>query len=160
MRRLLLTGARWNFEDFELDVAGFQLLRQSRTVKIERIPMELLILLVERSGQLVSREEIATRLWGDGVYTDAESGVNTAVRKLRAALKDSPEQPAFIETVTGKGYRFIGPVSKVGGAAAAEVVADRPPAPAKIPVRLKRFWPAAGLAVALAAVAGVVYYAG
>ena len=155
-----LTGARWNFEDFELDVAGFQLLRQSRPVKIERIPMELLILLVERSGQLVSREEIAARLWGDGVYMDAESGVNTAVRKLRAALKDSPEQPVFIETVAGKGYRFIGPVSKAGGAAAAEVVADRPPAPAKIPDRFKRFWPAAGLAVALAAVAGVVYYAG
>src|SRR5947208_16110539 len=101
--------------------------------------MELLILLVERPGQLVSREDIAGRLWGDGVYMDAESGVNTAVRKLRAALKDSRDQPVFIETVAGKGYRFIGPVSEVGGPAAA--VAEPPPAPPTVADRFKRFWP-------------------
>ncbi len=62
-----------------------------------------MIFMVERQGQLVSREEIATRLWGSGVHVDVESGVNTAIRKLRAALKDSPETPVFIETVPARG---------------------------------------------------------
>ena len=148
-RRGILPTAKWTFEEFELDVAGFQLRRRSHPVKLERIPMELLILLVERPGQLVSREDIAARLWGDGVYVDAEHGVNTAVRKLRAALKDSPEQPAFIETVAGKGYRFIGPVSNT----------DLPPVAPAIPDRPKRLWPAAGFAVALVAAAALIYYA-
>lgn len=76
------------------------------------MPFELLLLLVERHGQLVSRAEIAARLWKNGIHVDTESGVHTAVRKLRAALKDSIEKPIFIETVPGKGYRFIGQVSE------------------------------------------------
>ena len=107
-----MSSARWNFGDFELDAAGFQLLFQSHPVKLERIPLELMIFMVERQGQLVSRDEIATRLWGNGVHVDVESGVNTAIRKLRAALKDSPEAPVFIETLPGKGYRFIGRASR------------------------------------------------
>src|SRR5262245_31259678 len=91
-----MTLGRWSFGEFELDPAGFQLLHRSAPVKLERIPLELLILLVEQQGRLVSREQIATRLWSSDVYVDIESGVNTAVRKLRAALKDSPEKPLFI----------------------------------------------------------------
>ena len=72
--------------------------------------MELLILLASRNGQLVSREEIIDRLWGKDVFHDSEHGVNTAIRKIRNALQDDPEQPRFIETVVGKGYRFIAPL--------------------------------------------------
>jgi len=72
--------------------------------------MDLLILLVERHRQLVWRADIAKRLWDPGVFVDVEMGVNTAVRKVRQALRDSRESPAFIETISGKGYRFIAPV--------------------------------------------------
>ena len=73
--------------------------------------MELLILLLERPGELVSREEIAERLWGKDVFLDVDHGINTAIRKVRAALRDDPEKPRFVETVVGKGYRFAAPVT-------------------------------------------------
>jgi TolB-like protein len=72
--------------------------------------MDLLILLVTRRGELVTRDEIIATLWGDGIFVDVETGVNTAVRKIRQALNDSSDDPAFIETVTGKGYRFVASV--------------------------------------------------
>ena len=75
--------------------------------------MDLLILLVERHRQLVSRADIVKRLWDPGVFVDVEMGVNTAIRKLRQALRDSRESPAFVETISGKGYRFIAPVNAV-----------------------------------------------
>jgi DNA-binding winged helix-turn-helix (wHTH) protein len=99
------------FGEFELDAAGFQLQRLGHTVKLERIPMELLILLVERRGELVTREEIIAKFWGNA-FLDTDNAVNTAVRKIRQALADSPEQPSFVQTVSGKGYRFIAPVDK------------------------------------------------
>ena len=75
--------------------------------------MDLLILLVERRLQLVSRGDIVDRLWGKDVFVDVETGVHTAIRKIRQALHDSPEAPVFVETVSGKGYRFIAPVDVV-----------------------------------------------
>jgi TolB-like protein/Tfp pilus assembly protein PilF/DNA-binding winged helix-turn-helix (wHTH) protein len=72
--------------------------------------MELLILLLQRRGELVSREEIAERLWSKGVFVDVDHGINTAIRKVRLALHDDPEDPRFVETVVGKGYRFAAPV--------------------------------------------------
>jgi TolB-like protein/DNA-binding winged helix-turn-helix (wHTH) protein/Flp pilus assembly protein TadD len=76
--------------------------------------MELLIFLVERRGELVSREEIAVRLWGKDVFVDTEHSINTAVRKVRQALRDDPDKPQFVETVVGKGYRFAAPVTLSG----------------------------------------------
>jgi len=108
------------FSNYELDVAAYELRRRGRPVRVERLAMELMLLLVERRGTLVTREEIAAHLWGGQVFHDAENGVHTAVRKIRQALKDSPKDPAFIQTVPGKGYRFIGSV----------IVAD-PSAPAR-----------------------------
>jgi len=100
----------FRFGDFELDVAAYQLRRKGHPVKIGRQPMDLLILLVERPGQLVPRAAIVERLWGQDVFVDVETGVNTAISKIRQALRDSPEAPAFVETVPGKGYRFIAPL--------------------------------------------------
>ena len=102
-----------HFRDFALDVAGYQLRHNGRPVRLERQPMDLLILLVERRLQLVSRSEIVERLWGKDVFVDVETGVHTAIRKIRQALHDSPEAPVFVETVSGKGYRFIAPVEVV-----------------------------------------------
>jgi TolB-like protein/DNA-binding winged helix-turn-helix (wHTH) protein/Tfp pilus assembly protein PilF len=79
---------------------------------MERIPMELLILLVSRDGQLVARQEIVDTLWGSGVHVDSEQGVNTAIRKLRQVLRDDSDNPKFIQTVVGKGYRFVAAVTE------------------------------------------------
>lgn len=96
-----------SFGDFELDPAAYELRRKGKPVRMEKQPMELLLLLTEHRGHLVSRSEIVARLWGDGVFVDVETGINTAIRKVRQALGESPESPVFIETVSGKGYRFI-----------------------------------------------------
>jgi TolB-like protein/DNA-binding winged helix-turn-helix (wHTH) protein len=98
----------YNFGDFELDPSRFELRRNGRVQKLERIPMELLILLAEKEGSVATRQEIVERLWGKEVFVDTEHGINTAVRKIRQALRDDPEQPRFVQTVTGKGYRFVG----------------------------------------------------
>jgi TolB-like protein/DNA-binding winged helix-turn-helix (wHTH) protein len=97
----------YKFGDVELDPSRFELRRSGRALKLERIPMELLILLVEREGRVVTRQEIVDRLWGKDVFVDTEHGINTAVRKIRQALSDDSEQPRFVQTVTGKGYRFV-----------------------------------------------------
>ncbi len=101
------------FADFELDVGRYELRRGDRVLKLEKIPMELLTLLVESNGQLVTRDQIIERIWGKGVFLDTEHGINTAIRKVRLALGDNPEQPRFVQTVTGKGYRFITPTIEI-----------------------------------------------
>ncbi len=73
--------------------------------------MDLLLLFLERSGRVVSRDEIAERLWGKNIFVDTENNINAAVRKVRKALSDDPERPAFLQTVIGRGYRFISPVA-------------------------------------------------
>ncbi len=97
----------YKFGDFELVSSRFELRRHDRPLKLERIPMELLILLLEKNGQVVSRQEIIERLWGKDVFLDTEHGINTAIRKIRQALRDDPERPRFILTISGKGYRFL-----------------------------------------------------
>jgi len=97
-------------EDLELDLRSHQLRRAGRVLKVERIPLEVLLLLVERQGQVVTREEIVDRVWGKSVFLDTDNSINGAVRKIRHVLKDDPEQPRFVQTVTGRGYRFIGPI--------------------------------------------------
>ena len=94
------------FEDFELDRGAFELRRNSRAVRLERIPLELLFLLAERRGMLVERDEIMESIWGKEVFVDVDNSINTAIRKIRQALKDNPEDPRFVQTVPGKGYRF------------------------------------------------------
>ena len=98
------------FEDFELDRGAFELRRAGRAVRLERIPLELLLLLAERRGLLVAREEILERIWGKDVFVDTDNSINTAVRKIRQALGDNPDEPRFVQTVPGKGYRFAASV--------------------------------------------------
>jgi DNA-binding winged helix-turn-helix (wHTH) protein/tetratricopeptide (TPR) repeat protein len=96
--------------DIELDLGRYELRRQGRRVKLEKKPMELLILMVGRREQLVSRKEIVTKLWRSDLFIDTEPNINNIVRKIRTALGDNSAKPRFLETVVGKGYRFIGPV--------------------------------------------------
>src|SRR5712672_2924793 len=96
--------------DIELDLGRYELRRHGRRVKLEKKPMELLIFLVGRREQLVSRKEIVTKLWRSDLFIDTEPNINNIVRKIRTALGDDSTEPRFLETVVGKGYRFIGPV--------------------------------------------------
>jgi DNA-binding winged helix-turn-helix (wHTH) protein/predicted ATPase len=95
------------FEDFTLNRSACELRRRGTVIPLQRIPFELLWLLAERRGQVVTREEILERVWGKGVFVDIESAINTAVRKVRRALGDDPEGPRFILTVPARGYRFV-----------------------------------------------------
>jgi DNA-binding winged helix-turn-helix (wHTH) protein/TolB-like protein/Flp pilus assembly protein TadD len=114
----------FRFRAFELDVDRYELRREGQPVKLGRQPMDLLILLVEGRRQLVSRQEIVDRLWGKDVFVDVETGVNTAISKVRQALGDSVEAPAFVETVPGRGYRFVAPVEEIARTAAAPLPAS------------------------------------
>jgi len=95
---------------FELDLGRYELRRAGYRIKLEKKPMELLILLAARRDQLVSREDIAAKLWQSDLFLDTERNINNIVRKLRSALSDNPEKPKFLETVVGKGYKFVGPL--------------------------------------------------
>ena len=99
------------FEEFDLDIERYELRRSGHALKLERIPMELLILLLQSNGKLVRREAINHRLWGENVFQDTGHSVNTAVNKLRFILRDDPRDPRFIQTVVGQGYRFIAKVA-------------------------------------------------
>jgi TolB-like protein/DNA-binding winged helix-turn-helix (wHTH) protein/Flp pilus assembly protein TadD len=100
------------FGEFELDSAAFELRRKGRPVRLERLPLEFLLLLVSRRGELVTRAEIAQKLWGDNVYVDTDTAINVVVRKARQALRDDADNPKFLLTVTSKGYRFVAAVSE------------------------------------------------
>src|SRR5713101_3642276 len=105
-----MPAERFEFEDFELDRSAYELRHAGSVVHLERIPLELLFLLVQRRGQLVTRQEIFERIWGKDVFLDTDNSINTAVRKLRHALQDDPDAPHFVVTVPAKGYRFIAPI--------------------------------------------------
>ena len=97
----------------ELNTASFELRRSNRRVQLAARPMELLLLLVNRRGEMVTREEIARSLWPGIDVEDLEARINTAIAQIRSALSEDASKPRYIETVFGKGYRFIGAVEVV-----------------------------------------------
>ena len=110
LRGRALFAGRAKPSEVELDLGRYELRRSGRTIRLEKKPMELLIFLVRRREQLVSREEIVATLWQSDVFIDTERNVNNIVRKIRRALGEDAAKPRFLETVVGKGYRFIGPI--------------------------------------------------
>ena len=102
-----MADKRVRFAEFELDFGQFQLSRAGVPVRLEGLPLQLLMYLVDHQRQLVTREEIADTLWGKDVFVDVEQGINTAIRKIRIALEDDSVQPKFLQTVVGRGYRFV-----------------------------------------------------
>lgn len=103
----------FRFANFELDLAAYVLRARGKAVRLEKIPMEVLILLVQQAGTLVERSEIAATVWGPSVFLEHEAAINTAVRKIRQVLGDDPAAPRFVQTVVGKGYRFIAKVESL-----------------------------------------------
>ena len=147
-----MSSAKLRFRDYQLDPDGFELCRAGHRLRLERKPMELLILLAENQGHLVKREEIIEKIWGKDFFFDAENGVNNAIRKIRSALNDNAEHPLFVETSLGKGYRFIAPVERllepVGAPAPEYGVIPREPTG----FRWRRAWvPALGVTALVAA---------
>src|SRR5580698_5186681 len=104
---------RYRFGTFEADAATGELRRQGLRVKINAQPFQVLLLLLERPGQLLTREEISQELWPDGTFVDYEHGVNSAVNRIREALGDTASNPRFVETLARRGYRFVAPVQRI-----------------------------------------------
>jgi len=152
-----LPATAYAFQDFELDLKRYELRRNGHVLKLEKIPMELLILLVSRKGELVSRDEIIEKLWGKDVFVETEHGINTAIRKIRQALNEDPEN-SCIKTVVGKGYRFSAPISVreeeevPGEVAETEVVIPSPP--------MRRLWIPLVAGVAIFAIGLAINVAG
>lgn len=99
------------FGEFELDVTAGELRRNGVRLKLQPQPFKLLLLLANRPGALVSRDEIRQALWPDGTYVDFDQAVNFSIKQIRDVLRDIPERPLYIETVPRRGYRFIAPVT-------------------------------------------------
>lgn len=136
-------------ENLELDPQAYELRRAGRSVRLERIPMEILLLLLERRPELVTREQIVERIWGAGVFVDTDNSINAAIFKIRQALRDDPENPRFIRTITGKGYRFI----------ASPLEAAPPPVARPTPSRLgtRARWVLLAAVVVAAATVGALF---
>ena len=149
-------------EGYELDMAAYELRRSGDVLKLERIPMEILLFLIEQRGQLVTREEIANRIWGKDVNVDTDNSINGAIRKIRRVLRDDSDSPRFIQTITGRGYRFIAavdmPASELSAGPTVKAVSDVPESVPTAAVSKSRFrrWPVwLGVSVFLIAVTAI-----
>ena len=119
-----VAARRYRFGAFEADAATGELRRQGVRVRIHAQPFQVLMMLVERQGEVVTREEISRELWPEGTFVDYEHGVNSAVNRVREALGDKAGSPRFVETLARRGYRFVAPVERIGDAAVAEVIEE------------------------------------
>src|SRR5215831_10257113 len=103
----------WHFDAFDLDVAAAELRKDGTRVRLQEQPWQVLVALVERAGQTVTREELRARLWPDDTFVDFDHGLNVAINKIRDALGDDAARPRFVETVPRRGYRFIASVGRI-----------------------------------------------
>jgi DNA-binding winged helix-turn-helix (wHTH) protein len=138
-------GARpARFGTYELDPRAGELRKAGVKVRLQEQPLQILTLLLERPGEIVTRQEIRSKLWPDGIFVDFDHGLNAAVKRLREALGDSAENPRFVETIPRRGYRFLAPVHTPGADTIAPVA---PPVPAR-----RRNWVRGAVGVLLLAV--------
>ena len=152
-----------DFGPFEVDLTSGELRREGLRVKLQDQPLRLLVLLLEKAGELVTREEVRNKLWPADTFVDFDHSLNTAVRKLREALGDSADAPRYVETLARRGYRFLAPVREREPAAPPPLSADAdaasplPPAPARLPPSARRV---VVIAAVLSSAALVAYWVG
>jgi cholera toxin transcriptional activator len=127
------TARRYRFGVFEVDTATGELRRQGIRIKLNAQPFQVLSLLLERPGELLTREDISRELWPDGTFVDYEHGVNSAVNRIREALGDTAGNPRFVETLARRGYRFVAPVERIAPANTPSI-ASEPELPPNQPV--------------------------
>jgi DNA-binding winged helix-turn-helix (wHTH) protein/TolB-like protein len=141
---------RIRFGPFEADVDAGRLRRDGDQVPIQDLPFRLLAALLERPGEVLTRAELSTRLWGSDTFVDATAGLNTAVAKLREALGDQAEQPTYIETVPKRGYRFVGIIDTT----------TTTPVLVVQPLRVARLWIAVAAMIVAVIAAGAAWAVG
>jgi DNA-binding winged helix-turn-helix (wHTH) protein/TolB-like protein len=141
------------FGPFVFDPATGDLAREGRPVRLQPQPARVLAALVARPGDLVTREELRAAVWADGTFVDFERGLNFCIAQIRAALRDTPESPRYIQTVPRRGYRFIAPVGSFTAEPTAPSGATAGPSSEPIP---RRMLIAGGLAVALLCVVSIL----
>src|ERR1700730_4407225 len=95
------------FGSFELNLASGELSKNGHKIHLPDQAVQILLMLLERPGEVVTREQIQARLWPSGTVVEFDHGINSSIRRLRAALDDSAEQPRYVETLAKRGYRFI-----------------------------------------------------
>src|SRR3954470_3906978 len=105
--------SRYRFGVFEADASTGELRRQGIRIKLNAQPFQLLLMLLDHPGEILTREEISRTLWSDGTFVDYEHGLNSAVNRIREALGDSASNPRFVETLARRGYRFVAPVQRI-----------------------------------------------
>jgi cholera toxin transcriptional activator len=134
-------GRRYRFGVFEADSTTGELRRKGLRVKLHSQPFQVLFMLLERPGEMLTREEICRELWPDGTFVDYEHGVNSAVNRLREALGDKASNPRFVETLARRGYRFVAPVERIaveGDASGAAAVGGVPAEVTAVPAEAKK----------------------
>ena len=119
-------GIAYQFGSFEVIPASGELLKNGRRIRLQEQPYRLLVVLLENPGEVISREQLRSRLWRDNTFVDFDGSLRVAVRKLREALDDDAENPRYIETIPKRGYRFLVPevrrVDEIGRASCRERV--------------------------------------
>src|SRR5579859_1743244 len=103
------------FGVFEVDLRAGELRKRGVRIKLQEQPLSVLKILLERSGEVVTREELRSQIWSTDTFVDFDNSLNTAINKLREALGDSADNPRFIETLPRRGYRFLAPLTRVNG---------------------------------------------
>ena len=159
MEKHTLLGPLVRFGPFELDIRTGELSYNGRKTLLHDQPLQALLALIERPGELLSREELIARLWPEGTFVDYERGLNKAINKLRDALRDSAESPRFIETIPRRGYRFIAPLEIVPEGSPTAVTAATESAETPIAARQPEPRPSRGIAwlVAAASVVALMF---
>ncbi|MBI3278907.1 MAG: winged helix-turn-helix domain-containing protein [Acidobacteria bacterium] len=151
---------RITFGPFEYEVVSGDLRKYGNRVRLQGKPLQILSLLIERPGQVISREELQRHLWRSASFGDFEQGLNAAVNRLRQALGDSADQPRYIETVPGRGYRFIAPIDRASPPPVLEIAAPSPIRTDRRAAAKARIWLPGAVALSLVAVGAVGYWLG
>ena len=138
------------FGVFEVDRGSGELRKRGVRIRLQEQPLKILMLLLDRPGEIVTREQLRQILWPEGTFVDFEHSLNAAVAKLRQSLGDSAENPRFVETIPRRGYRFIAPVEEFSASAAGQTTARDPPVAE--PVRSRLHLIVIGVILLLAAV--------
>src|SRR5687767_4683185 len=119
------SGQRLRFESFELDIRSRELRKDGVCIRLQEQPFEILRMMLERPGDVVTRDQLRQRLWPDGTFVDFEHSLNAAVKRLRAALGDDADNPRFVETLPRRGYRFIAALDRAEAAIRVPAAAPR-----------------------------------
>lgn len=145
-----LPARRYRFGAFEADTSTGELRRQGIRVKLNAQPFQVLTMLLDRPGELLTRDQIASELWPDGTFVDYEHGVNSAINRIREALGDVASHPRFVETLARRGYRFVAPVERIAMEPTASSELSGPP-PVRLAVTTPDLEPDLGLGAGIAA---------